>query len=57
MPLLERRPDTPQPLAEIVQKAMAKDPDARFASAAKMYVALYPFAKRSKALMDSSEGG
>ena len=43
-PLAQLRPDLPPPLITIVERAMAKDPNARFASADEMRVALAPFA-------------
>ena len=47
VPLRQRRDDIPQELAGIVDKSLAKDVTSRFSSAAQMYAALYPFAKRS----------
>jgi serine/threonine-protein kinase len=47
IPLASVRPDLPTGLAEVVHKALAKDPAHRFSSAEEMYRALYPYAKRS----------
>jgi serine/threonine-protein kinase len=41
-PIAERRPDTPQEIAGIVEKALAKDPDRRFQSAAELASVLGP---------------
>jgi serine/threonine-protein kinase len=45
MPLLERRPDTPPELAEIVMRALAKDKRERWPSAGELAAALEPFAE------------
>lgn len=49
VPLRERRSDVPEELAQIIEKGLAKDAASRFVSAAQMYAALYPFAKRAGA--------
>jgi serine/threonine-protein kinase len=46
IPLEKVCPQVPRELAAIVQRALAKDPADRFASAEKMYAALYPFSQR-----------
>lgn len=46
IPLRQRRADIPEELAGIVDTALAKDVASRFSSAAQMYAALFPFAKR-----------
>jgi pSer/pThr/pTyr-binding forkhead associated (FHA) protein len=43
IPLLERQPQIPSALAELVHKALARDPRDRFASASTMSAALRPF--------------
>jgi serine/threonine-protein kinase len=43
MPLSERRPDLPASFVEVVHKAMARDRDQRFATAAELGAALEPF--------------
>lgn len=69
-PLHERRPDVPQPLADIVLRCLEKDPSRRFQTVGELVEALLPFAERrsvspsarasSRALSDatlrSSEG-
>lgn len=40
MPVLQRRPDVPPPLAAIVERALERAPEDRFASAAEMHRAL-----------------
>jgi hypothetical protein len=43
-PLAPRRPDAPQALVDVVMKALAKDPDARYRTVAELTAALAPFA-------------
>jgi hypothetical protein len=43
IPILERRPDVPKGLADIVQKCLARDPKERYPDAASMRSALKPF--------------
>ena len=43
VPIRERRPDLPEPLAEIIDRALARDPQARFANVRDMRRALAPF--------------
>jgi serine/threonine-protein kinase len=45
IPLIQHRPDLPQGLTEIVQRALARRPEDRFPSAAAMRLALLPFAE------------
>jgi serine/threonine-protein kinase len=52
VPLRERRPDLPEALAEVVEKAMAHDADARFTSATELLRALAPFAGERRAAED-----
>ncbi len=42
-PILQLRPDVPPGLAQLVERAMAKSPDARFGSAEEMLAALAPW--------------
>jgi len=49
-PLSSFRPDLPQELVAVVEKALEKKPEDRFGSAAEMYEALYPFAKSTELL-------
>jgi serine/threonine-protein kinase len=49
-----RRPDVPPALDEIVERAMAKDPGARYASAAELATALRPFAASRSAVVASA---
>jgi eukaryotic-like serine/threonine-protein kinase len=46
-PIHERRPDVPAPLAELIDRACAMDPDARFSSAKEMADALARAARES----------
>lgn len=46
VPVRERRPDVPAPLAAVIERALAKDPSDRFASAMEMHSALFPFSQR-----------
>jgi pSer/pThr/pTyr-binding forkhead associated (FHA) protein len=48
VPLRDRAPELPAAVAEIVHRALAKDPAARFASAGAMLTALEPFSVRHK---------
>lgn len=48
-PLVQLRPDLPHALVAIIERAMAKDPAARFQSADEMRAALAPFAQVSAA--------
>jgi serine/threonine-protein kinase len=43
VPLRQRRPDVPQPLADAVHKALSKEPGQRFASVRALRQALKPF--------------
>lgn len=46
VPILARRPDVPNGLADIIHRALARDPDDRFPDAASMRKTLLPFGKR-----------
>jgi eukaryotic-like serine/threonine-protein kinase len=48
VPLRDRAPEVPKAVAEIVHRALAKDPTARFPSARAMLAALEPFSVRRK---------
>jgi serine/threonine protein kinase len=48
VPLRQRAPHVPAAMAEIVHRALAKDPAARFASAKSMLAALEPYSVRRK---------
>jgi serine/threonine protein kinase len=48
VPLKQRAPEVPTAVAEIVHRALAKDPAARFASATAMLAALEPLSMRAK---------
>jgi serine/threonine-protein kinase len=43
IPILERRPDVPKGLAEVIQKCLARDPKERYPDATLMRAALKPF--------------
>jgi serine/threonine-protein kinase len=45
VPLQDRRPDLPSGLVAVIHRALAHEPEARFASAAEMRQALLPYAK------------
>jgi serine/threonine-protein kinase len=45
VPIRSRRPDLPEGLAEIVHRALAREPRARFANVREMQRALVPFAR------------
>jgi len=45
VPIRDRRPDLPEGLAAIVHRALARDPQARYANVREMRRALLPFAK------------
>jgi serine/threonine-protein kinase len=47
VPLAERCPELPAELTALVHRALSKVPEERFASAAEMYDALYPFRRQS----------
>lgn len=47
VPLRKICPQVPAGLSAVIQRALAKEPADRFASADDMYVALYPFSQRS----------
>jgi serine/threonine-protein kinase len=52
-PLRETRPDVPEDLARIIEKAYARDQQARFQTVSEFVVALAPFApERSKSIID-----
>ena len=44
VPIRDRRPDLPEGLAAIIHRALARDPQARYASVREMRRALVPFA-------------
>ncbi len=48
VPLHHRRPDVPGELAQVIDRALSKDPAKRY-TAGHMYSALYPFARRLRA--------
>jgi serine/threonine protein kinase len=57
-PLRNLRPDVPDGLAAVVQRALVRDPDGRFGSAADMAEALAPFADdRSSQVIGRLRGG
>jgi serine/threonine-protein kinase len=43
IPILKRRPDLPQGLAEVIHRSLARDPNARFKNVREMRRALVPF--------------
>jgi serine/threonine-protein kinase len=45
VPVEARRPDVPRPLAEVLHRALARDPQARFPDVETMRLALVPFAE------------
>ena len=45
-PLTERDPELPLPIADIVERAMARKPEKRFQSAEQMRQTLLPFASK-----------
>jgi eukaryotic-like serine/threonine-protein kinase len=45
VPILSRRPDLPEPLAQIIHRSLVRDPSGRFPGAREMRNALLPFAK------------
>jgi serine/threonine-protein kinase len=45
VPIRQRRPELPEDLAAAIHRGLARDPDARFASAREMRRALLPFAR------------
>ena len=45
VPIRDRRPDLPEGLAAIIHRALARDPQARYANVREMRRALLPFAK------------
>jgi serine/threonine-protein kinase len=55
-PVREHRPDLPPELAEVVERAMASDVDARFATAAELARALAPFAGDRRAVEEAEVG-
>jgi serine/threonine-protein kinase len=43
IPIRNRRPDVPQALADVIEKCLARDPEARYPDATSMRRALKPF--------------
>jgi serine/threonine protein kinase len=57
VPLHEREPDVPQPLSDVVMRAMARDPEARYSAAAELAGALRDAMARAGIAGDDSTGG
>ncbi len=45
VPIRDRRPDLPEGLAAIIHRALARDPQARYANVREMRRALLPYAR------------
>jgi eukaryotic-like serine/threonine-protein kinase len=48
VPILSRRPDLPGPLAQVIHRALAREPADRFPDARSMRLALLPFGPQSE---------